>query len=375
MIKILHIGDVHLDSPFSSFDVLEGETAREEQRKVFASAMRYARENKFDMVLISGDLFDTKYVTQATSDLVAESFAALSCSVVISPGNHDPYSEISLYGSDKLPENVYVFSSEEMQVFDFDELGVSVCGYAFVSDTLDRSPLSDFYPAHTDNKLILCAHADSTATISKYAPISAGDIERCGFVYSALGHIHNPPEINTPSGLAVRYSGFLSGRGFDDHGIGGALAVTIDGDAVSVEKVPFTKKQYVSRSLDVSGASDMPQIEDILLGAVDEWGYGEETSLRVELCGTVSMDCAINEDKLSSIGVPCARLKVKNMTLPMPDAEYLATDPSLRGEIYRTLLPALSEGSAEERRLALEALKIAMYAIDGKNLADIVSSN
>ncbi len=374
MIKILHTGDMHLDSAFGGLDFAQSEAARDDQRRVFATAMRYAKERNFDMVLICGDLFDGRYVTQATLELVNESLSALSCPVVIAPGNHDPYSMMSIYRSGKLPDNVFVFSSEEMQVFDFDALGISVCGYAFNSDRVERSPLCDFTPPETTNKLLLCAHADITSPTSKYAPISLYDIERCGFVYAALGHIHNAPEdIKAPSGAPVRYCGALMSRGFDEEGTGGALVVTIGDEEVCVEKVSFTDRQHLVRSLDVSGAENEREIEERIMAAIHKWGYESETSLCIELCGTVPLDCVIREERLSGIKIPLARLKIKDKTVAVPDADFLELDLSLRGELYRTLLPSLKGADAEQRRVALEAFRLAMCAIDGKNLADMLA--
>ena len=109
MVKILHTADLHLDSPFAGLSLDVAEEAREEQRNVFSEMMRYAGENSVDLVLIAGDLFDSKYITVRTKELVKGAFASLSCPVVIAPGNHDPYTSNSFYRSGELPENVCVF--------------------------------------------------------------------------------------------------------------------------------------------------------------------------------------------------------------------------------------------------------------------------
>ena len=56
MIKILHTGDLHLDSPLSSLEFSVAEAAREEHRRVFEKMMRFAIDEALDMILISGDL-------------------------------------------------------------------------------------------------------------------------------------------------------------------------------------------------------------------------------------------------------------------------------------------------------------------------------
>ena len=63
MPKILHIGDIHLDSPFSLFDVEKSQARRQELRGTFTSIMMYAKLKNADIVLICGDLFDSEFVT------------------------------------------------------------------------------------------------------------------------------------------------------------------------------------------------------------------------------------------------------------------------------------------------------------------------
>ncbi len=371
MLKILHTGDMHLDSAFSSLSLADGERMREAQRDVFSKIMRYAKENSYDMVLISGDLFDGKYITPATRKQVLMSLGELDCPVIIAPGNHDPFSSTPLYHSPELPQNVYIFNSEEVQVFSFDELGVTVCGYAMMTDRLETSPLESFTPPKTDNALILCAHADISSSASKYAPISMREIERCGFCYAALGHIHNPPIPESTRSL-VRYCGFPMGRAFDELCDGGALSVTIENGRASAERIIFSEHRFIEEALDVSSAESGADIAKMIEEHIDAHSYARETSLRLLLTGTVPLYCVISPEKLEAMSTPLSLLKIKDLTLPMPDAKELKSDITLRGELYRTLLPRLESENADERRLAAEALRIGLYAIDGRNLADIL---
>ena len=71
MLKILHTGDIHLDSPFSKLDARRAEIRRGELRTSFISMMQYARKNAVDLILVAGDLFDTEFVTRETMALMA----------------------------------------------------------------------------------------------------------------------------------------------------------------------------------------------------------------------------------------------------------------------------------------------------------------
>ena len=369
MVKILHTADLHLDSPNSGLGLASAEAVRNEQRLVFSKMMEYVSENAIDIVLICGDLFDGKYISNETKNLVKRKFAQLPCPVVIAPGNHDPYNTVSLYHSGELPDNVYVFSSEEMQIFDFDNIGVSVCGYAFTSDRLEHSPITSFVPRRTRYAPVLCAHADLGATFSKYAPVSVSDIERCNFAYAALGHIHNEPE-NLPEN--IKYCGFPTGRSFDELGYGGAYLVTLDGEKTVAERIVFSEHRFIKESLDVSSASSGADVEKIIREHIEANNYGGETSLCLELFGTLPLSVTPDIKRLAAIKLPLRQLKLKDATTALPDTKYLEEDLTLRGELYRTLLPKLNSTDADERRSAALALRLGLCAIDGQSVSDIL---
>jgi hypothetical protein len=61
-------------------------------------------------------------------------------------------------------------------------------------------------------------------------------------------------------------------------------------------------------------------------------------------------------------------LELIDETLPLLDGEYLERDTTVRGELYRILLPKLTSRDPQERRTALRALRIGLAAIEGKNI-------
>ena len=63
--KFVHIADLHLDMPFVS---LKGnkeliKKKKLEQRFAFKKVIDYIKENNVDVLFLSGDLFEQKYVT------------------------------------------------------------------------------------------------------------------------------------------------------------------------------------------------------------------------------------------------------------------------------------------------------------------------
>lgn len=110
MVKIIHTGDIHLDAPFSLYDPRKAQARKNELRGVFSSIVVYAKTEKADMVIISGDFFDHGYVTKETLAHINEQFSsAPDCKFVIAPGNHDCADAKSPYKKAVFPPNVYIF--------------------------------------------------------------------------------------------------------------------------------------------------------------------------------------------------------------------------------------------------------------------------
>ena len=68
MIRLIHTSDLHLDSEFSCNDPKLTSLRKKEQRALFANLMMYVRDQKADVLLISGDLFDKKQPEKETAD-------------------------------------------------------------------------------------------------------------------------------------------------------------------------------------------------------------------------------------------------------------------------------------------------------------------
>ena len=370
MIKIFHTGDLHLDSAFHKLSYGDRIAARAHQRDIFSKMIRYVRENGFDMLLISGDLFDSPIISPETEECVINAFSSLNCPVIIAPGNHDPFATTSIYSRKDLPENVYIFNSREMQLLSFNDLGVQVCGYAFMSDTYAQNPLDEFSIPEYDGATVLCAHAELNSSVPRYAPVFDSDIFAMGFTYAALGHLHKSTEIIRKDKSAIAYCGFPESRGFDEEGFGGALLVTIDADRVlSIERVTFGEKRHVIDSLDISGINSTSELIEALDRYIVSKGFAKETALRLILEGMAQQGLNINTASLEDhFASKLMLIEVVDKTVPYIDHASLASDVTLRGEIYRTLLPMLNSESKDQRRIASEALKTALIAIEGRSV-------
>lgn len=368
MLKIFHTADIHLDSPFSSLTPAASEERRAGLRHTFRRMMEYAASAAVDLVLIPGDLFDCSFISRDTADMLRDCLSAVSCPVVISPGNHDPYTPSSIYASGRLPGNVYIFKTESPSCFEFPELGVAVWGSAFTRDRYENSVLASIHTLREGMVNILCQHGDTRSLLSTKAPLAPRDIAYRGFTYAALGHIHVPPEPVTIDKSTVAYPGCPEGRSFDEPGFGGALMVGIDNGLVTLDKIIFAERRYMVERLDITGADDDAYTADSLNDLIASRAYGPETCLRVILEGEVALAYRPDTDALAA---KCAGglslLELRERTSPMFDSAYLEEDISLRGAFYRALAEKIKTGDEQTRAVASEALRAGLAALDGRN--------
>ena len=367
MIKILHTGDFHLDSPFTGVDLPTGERLRSELRKIFIDVVELAGEH--DMMLITGDLFDCGYVSPETLELVRDALAAYGKPVVIAPGNHDPHST-GIWTAVTWSENVYIFDTDELSTFRFNigEVRVAVHGWAFTSPALERSPLAYGLLPDREAVNLICAHADTVSPISRYAPTPMSLFAASGYEYAALGHIHNVPDVAVAGKTTVSYCGFPEGRSFDEEGDGGVLSVTIeDGKAPEITKIITSTHKYLTRHLEVTGVGSDSEVAAKIADLARSEGCDKNVSLKVYLEGSMPPDYAPNPAQIELLAaLNICSLKLRDRTSPVFGSEYLAGDMTIKGELYRTLLPRLSSADETERALAAEALRIGLLALDGR---------
>ena len=76
-LKILHTADLHLDSPFEYMSAAHAVIRRSEQRQLLDRLADLARINNVDIVLMSGDLFESAMTYAETEEQLARSLRAL----------------------------------------------------------------------------------------------------------------------------------------------------------------------------------------------------------------------------------------------------------------------------------------------------------
>ena len=189
MIRLIHAADLHLDAPFAALSTERGSERREEQRSLLERLADLCERTQADLVLLSGDLFDSDRPYYETTQALARTLGAMKARVFIAPGNHDFYSPRSAWASLAWPENVHIFSSAEIESVELPGLGCVVHGAAFTAPYCDQPPLRGFRAPDDGAVHLMVLHGDVDGN-GRYGSITSSDIAASGLSYLALGHIH-----------------------------------------------------------------------------------------------------------------------------------------------------------------------------------------
>ena len=254
MLTIIHGADFHLDAPFAALPADKARERRGEQRELLNRLADLVEARRADLVLLSGDLLDGGETYQETVQALARCLGGLPCPVFIAPGNHDYYDARSVYAGTAWPDNVHIFSTVAVESVELPGLHCVVHGAAFTTPQADRSPLMGFSAPRDGNTHLMVLHGD-VENRSRYGPITLADIAASNLTYLALGHVHACSGLQRAGDTCWAYPGCPEGRGFDETGDKGVLAVTVDdGGAVSAEFVPLAGRRYEILTVDVTGA-------------------------------------------------------------------------------------------------------------------------
>ena len=372
-LKILHCGDVHLDTPFVGLTPEKSDERRLGLRNTFSKMMEYVRGAAVNYVIISGDLFDLDCATNGTAELLIREFRCCEdTKFIIAPGRSDFYTDNPIYTSGRLPQNCFVFSSSQLSRFDFDDDQITFYGWAFMDDALYESPLYDNAVVDSSRINIVCGYADVEGMVgSDKCPVSKSDIKKFGADYYAFGSKHAGGDVVNLLDSMYGYCGSLESIGFDDPGVGGAKLINVkyNGGAlkISVNNMSFGQVFFRSETLDITGVDSNNEIINRVTKLMTEKKYGQDTALRLELTGYVDPSFIVPKN-LGSDTFGLYFFELIDKTVPLYGTKHLRRDMSVKGEVFRQLLPMLESEDEVERLLGARAFREALAALEGREI-------
>ncbi|MBD3233233.1 MAG: hypothetical protein GF315_05870 [candidate division Zixibacteria bacterium] len=298
MPRIIHTADIHLGMKFSDLG-RAGNIIRKYQRKAFAAIVEMAIEKDADFLVIAGDLFDSKLVSDATYRFVASELRKLEdTSVIVIPGTHDPAGAELIWNrfkKENLPENIKLILQPEDSPVTFTEKDTTFWLKPNQESNSPESPLPELQDNSLSQYHIAVAHG--TAQIGGMQakddfPFSQEEIQNSGFDYIALGHWHSFKRVGESNAY---YPGAAEQSKFGLEDAGNILVVDINDSGVSVEKVNIGRTRWHDIKLDTEV---MKSPGDILKEL--ETFSGESNILRCKIVGQQLPGINFDTEKLEN---------------------------------------------------------------------------
>lgn len=338
--KFLHTADLHLGQKLSSeFSKEVKERLELDEKSLLSNIINCAEENNIPYIFIAGDLFDTNKPKAGLVSFVMSEFERYQGKVFITPGNHDYFSEESVYATTTFPENVHIFTDEITMV---EEEDAYIYGYGFSAPHKNEDSFSGFKAEGEDKPRILITHTDFN-TNSLYNPINIAFIGNSNLSYIAAGHIHIREEMFKKGNTYVSYSGAPQNLRFKETGKAEVLIIDLASDFLTMREVDLSLHSYKNVVCDISSAETESEFIKI---CADALSLSNPLNSLINLKITGSLKDGIITDftpvyeKLSGL---CLYLRTEEDFTKRYDIDLIKEENSVRGEFVRQVLENYEE--------------------------------
>lgn len=310
--KFLHTADLHIESPYQGISRLNcalGKAMIKYGQEAYDRLIQTALDQEVDFVLLAGDSFDSEAGSLRAQYRFIHGLEKLNQAnipVYLIAGNHDPLESWPKHF--KLPENVTIFSSDQVEksIFYKNEQPIAaIYGVSFGKKEEYRRMASLFKRDDTAGFSIGLLHGTlaGNSEHTPYCPFEMAELKASSIDYWALGHIHKR-EIVHPSHPLVVYPGNIQGRHFNESGEKGCSILEVEnGTVVDHHFVQLSNVIYDYADLSVEGIeSTVELIQQIELLKKEYLSTNNSYLLRLRLTGQTSLHGLFsNQDEVNAL--------------------------------------------------------------------------
>lgn len=382
MPRLLHTADVHLGARHHDLGTA-AVRQRERQFGAFRRAVDLAIEEKIDVVLVAGDLFDSNSQPRRSVERAAGELKRLAehgIRSVLVPGTHDCYDRSSIYrvfdlallaGQPAGSDMVTVLTPERPDVV-FPGLDLIVFGRVFETKRAPHSPLAGF-SSSTETRarwrvgLIHGSLAIAGRVEQDDVLFSEKEVAESGLHYLALGHWHSYRKGR--AGTTVwAYAGAPEPVAMDQDGAGHVVVVSLDENhprgPVVVEARQVGRTRIEKLDVSASELGSQHDLVSLLLERADP-----DLVLDVRLVGVAPEGLDLHEDEIDRELAPAfLKFRLRNVSVPATPEEPLPPVDTIAGAFIRELqgriAAAESTGATDLEAEHREALRLGRLLLD-----------
>ena len=370
MLKILHTADIHLGAKFSGLGN-KGASQREQLRTTFKNVITTAINERVNIVLIAGDLFDSNQQPQRNIDLVIEQFNLLgsnSIPVCLIPGTHDSLDSSSIYRKVDFGgkcSNLKIFTNENISCKEYSGLDLTVYGKPNLSNKSYISPLKGLKRSTPSKFHIAMAHG------SFYIPekiaeddhvLRLEEVKASGMDYLALGHWHRV------YGCSEKPPAWYSGPPEwipDQRERGAVLLVSLsDSGEVKVEPKMLGLREYDEVEIDMSEIQDLAALKARISKEANQ-----NLVRKATLKGLRDAELIVTPEELETeLGENFFHLSVIDKSHPKSGEVTEDEERLIRNRFIKLMKGQIESSEGEEKDIAENALQYGIALLDGKEV-------
>lgn len=361
--KIIHCADLHLDAKMTAN--LSREQARERKREIirtFTRMIDYAEINEVRMILIAGDLFDTRNISALARNTVLDMIKTHpQIDFLYLKGNHDADNFLSKL--EEMPENLLLFSDKWTSY----RYGNIVISGLEMNEDNRATMYNSLVLSHDDfNIVMLHGQVDNYESRTQAEHINLSQMRNKHIDYLALGHVHRFTQDKLDARGMWCYCGCLEGRGFDECGPKGFVLLDVDEKTcrANMQFVQMGARTLYTLQVDVTGLMTTRQVAERMDQVVREMSYPSGSLVKFVLTGEVEVDAEINCEYLQNLFSDYFYFeKVSDETSLRVDYSEYEHDASLKGEFIRMVLD--SELPQEKKT---QVIRCGIMALSGEEI-------
>ncbi len=371
--SFLHAADLHLDSPLKGLQSKSAEIAAS-----VANASRTAFERLIDLaiaercafVLLAGDIFDGEWPDFRSGQYFVSRMRRLEDAgipVFVILGNHD--AENRFTRRLEFSPNVTLIGSAAPETHLLENVNAAIHGLSFAARDVTDNLVKD-YPAPVAgmfNVGLLHTALTGRSGHASYAPCSPEQLQKHGYDYWALGHVHRHEIVCTDP--YVVFPGNLQGRHIRETGPKGAVLVSVDdGRIASVSHQALDAVRWELECVDLTGSDDadtaIARVRRAIRAAYER-AEGRALAMRLRLEGRTAAHAALlldvqtlRDDLVTYAASVGDALWIERIDIATAPAAADAVDASIAGEVMQALMtPEAMDKLAAELEASVAQLR------------------
>jgi DNA repair exonuclease SbcCD nuclease subunit len=361
--KIIHCADLHLDAGMTTN--LTKEQAKERKIEIlrtFSHMVDYAASNDVSVILIAGDLFDTRNVSATVRNTVRDAILHHpEIDFLYLRGNHDTDNFLSKM--EEVPQNLKLFS-ESWQTYRYGSVAITGLelnkgNHPYIYNSLVLS--HDVY-----NIVTLHGQVGEYKSRHQAENISLNDLKNKNIDYLALGHVHSYQCDSLDARGIYCYPGCLEGRGFDECGEKGFIVLDVDeaSRTANAEFVSLSARTLYELPVDVTGCLSSNEVARRIDEEIQKAAYPSVSMVKIILQGELDVECELNVDYLAEMFADYFYVvKIEDETKMSVKISDCEKDESLKGEFIRMVLASDME---EEQKTGV--IRCGLMALSGEEI-------